>query len=119
MGLACSAVLPNPPAKPAINVFINRGSGTFASSITTTMADTMQEQVNKQAGPMLLQKVLDELGPEPQAARRDPVGPVEPGINVVILRATAAAPGAANGLSAFYFTLLLVLAGSPGSWSCR
>ncbi|HNP56672.1 MAG TPA: DUF3533 domain-containing protein [Gordonia sp. (in: high G+C Gram-positive bacteria)] len=113
LGLARSAVLPNLPTKPAINVFINRGSGTFASSITTTMADTMQEEVNKQAGAMLLQKVLDQLGPNPKLPGATQLALSNP-INIVVSEPQPLPPGAANGLSAFYFTLLLVLAGFTG-----
>lgn len=113
LGLARSAVLPNMPTKPVINVFIHRGSGTFASSITTVMADTMREQVNQQAGAQLLQNVRDELGANAKLAGATQLALSNP-INVVVSEPQPLPDGAANGLSAFYFTLLLVLAGFTG-----
>lgn len=114
LGLARSAVLPNQPSRPAIDVLIHRGSGTFASSITTMMAQEMDREVNKQAGQQLIENVRKELGNSVQLAGATQLALSQP-ISIVVSEPQPLPDGAANGLSAFYFTLLLVLAGFSGA----
>lgn len=114
LGLAKSAVLPNEPVKPRIDVFIHRGSGTFASSITTTMAQEMSEQVNAQAGKQLLENVRAQVGKNFQLAGASQLALTHP-IEIAVSEPHPLPDGAANGLSAFYFTLLLILAGFTGA----
>lgn len=113
LGLGRSAVLTNEPVRPTINVLIHRGSGTFASSITTVMADTMRVEVNKQAGAQLLENVRDQLGADAKLNGATQLALSNP-IAVVVSEPQPLPDGAANGLSAFYFTLLLILAGFTG-----
>ncbi|MFT4199496.1 YhgE/Pip domain-containing protein [Gordonia sp. (in: high G+C Gram-positive bacteria)] len=114
LGLARSAVLQNQPVQPRIDVFIHRGSGTFASSVTTIMADEMSEQVNKQAGEQLLDNVRSQVGRSFTIAGASQLALSHP-VNIVVSEPHPLPDGAANGLSAFYFTLLLVLAGFTGA----
>ncbi|MDL9935503.1 DUF3533 domain-containing protein [Gordonia sp. ABSL1-1] len=115
VALGRSAVLPAKPESPAIAVYINRGSGTFASSVTTTFADRMRAQVNAQMGQQLTDTVRGQLVklnlPFSGAAQIALATPVA----VTVSEATELPPGAGNGLSAFYFTLLLILAGFTGA----
>ena len=115
VSLGQATVIPNKPNPPTINVYFNRGSGTFASSITTTFAQEMDTQVNQQFGEQLTATVrtqLDQLNePFSGAAQLALASPVK----VDVIEPAPLPDGSANGLSAFYFTLLLVLAGFTGA----
>ncbi|GED98471.1 YhgE/Pip domain-containing protein [Gordonia crocea] len=114
LGLARSAVLQNQPVRPKIDVLIHRGSGAFASSITTVMAQSMDEQVNEQAGKQLLENVRNELGPDAKLSGATQLALSQP-VHIAVSEPQPLPDGAANGLSAFYFTLLLILAGFTGA----
>ncbi len=114
LGLGRSAVLPNQPIRPTINVMIHRGSGTFASSITTIMAEEMNVQVNKQAGAQLVDTVRKQVGSGFTLTGATKLALSAP-IDVAVSEPQPLPDGAANGLSAFYFTLLLILAGFTGA----
>ncbi|AZG43552.1 YhgE/Pip domain-containing protein [Gordonia insulae] len=115
VSLGRSAVLQAKPDPMAIDVFINRGSGTFASAVTTTFADQMSEQVNAQVGQRLVATVRQTLVkadvPFSGAAQLALSNPVE----VKVVEPTPLPDGSGNGLSAFYYTLLLILAGFTGA----
>nr|WP_064570612.1 DUF3533 domain-containing protein [Gordonia sp. LAM0048] len=115
VALGRSTVLTAEPAKPTIDIFINRGSGAFASSITTTLADQVRTRVNDQVGAQLTEQVRTQLDRNDitftgaaQLALASPVA-------VEVSEPTPLPNGAGNGLSAFYLTLLLVLAGFTGA----
>lgn len=103
------------PEQPKIDVYINRGSGTFASSITTVFAETVDKQVNAEFGKQITATVRQQL----TANKLDFSGAAQLALSapvaVVVSEPTPLPEGAANGLSAFYFTLLLVLAGFTGA----
>lgn len=115
IALGRSTVLTARPEPVMINVFINRGSGTFASSVTTTFADRVDQQVNEQMGAQLTDTVRAQLTKAdidfPGAAQLALSQPVK----VAVTEAAPLPDGSGNGLSAFYFTLLLVLAGFTGA----
>lgn len=115
VALGRSAVLQAKPEPLAIDVYINRGSGTFASAVTTELADQVDEQVNQEVGARLLDTVRGQLAradvPLSGAAQLALSTPVA----VKVVEATPLPQGSGNGLSAFYFTLLLVLAGFTGA----
>ncbi|MCX6471144.1 MAG: DUF3533 domain-containing protein [Corynebacteriales bacterium] len=113
--LAGSVVGRDTPSPPTIEVLTNRRSGTFASSILTTAVDRIKTSVNQQFGAQLTKTVRDRL------AQNDVpfVGLASYAFSApVVFSVSDAQPlpgGAANGLSAFYFTILLVLAGFTGA----
>lgn len=115
IALGKSAVLQARPEPVAIDVFINRGSGTFASAITTTFAGRVSDAVNAQMGKQLTDTVRAQLAkadvPFSGAAQLALWQPVK----VTVVEPTLLPAGSGNGLSAFYFTLLLVLAGFTGA----
>jgi len=115
VALGRATVLTAEPTRPSIDIFINRGSGAFASSITTTLADTVRTRVNEEVGAQLTERVRTQLerndvsfSGAAQLALATPVA-------VEVSEPTPLPNGAGNGLSAFYFTLLLVLAGFTGA----
>lgn len=115
VALGRSAVLQAKPDPLSIDVYINRGSGTFASAVTTTLADQVDDQVNEQVGAQLLDTVRGQLASAnlplsgaAQLALSDPV-------KVRVVEPNPLPAGSGNGLSAFYYTLLLVLAGFTGA----
>lgn len=115
VALGQSAVLQAKPDPMAIDVFINRGSGTFASAVTTTFADRMSEQVNAEVGKQLTATVRAALSkadvPFSGAAQLAMSTPVD----VRVVEPVPLPSGSGNGLAAFYYTLLLILAGFTGA----
>lgn len=113
--LAGSVIGRDTPTPPTIQVLTNRRSGTFASSITTTAIDRIKAQVNEQFGRQLTQTVRERLSQNrisfPGLAAYAFAAPVV----FDVVDADPLPGGAANGLSAFYFTILLVLAGFTGA----
>lgn len=115
IALGQSTVLQAKPEPPSIQVLINRGSGTFASAITSQFADQVSAQVNAQFGKQLTETVQGQLlkanVPFSGAAQLALANPVD----VRLVEPTPLPTGSGNGLSAFYITLLLVLAGFTGA----
>ena len=115
VALGQSAVLQAKPEKLPIDIYINRGSGTFASAITTTFSERVSTQVNKQVGDQLTQSVREQLAkanvPFSGAAQLALSQPVD----VRTVEPNPLPEGSGNGLSAFYYTLLLILAGFTGA----
>ncbi|GGF28437.1 hypothetical protein GCM10007298_25270 [Williamsia phyllosphaerae] len=113
--LAGSVVGNATPSPPTVEVLTNRRSGTFASSVLTTAVDRIKTSVNEQFGTQLTKTVRDRL-----AQNNVPfVGLASYAFAAPVVFAVSDAEplpgGAANGLSAFYFTILLVLAGFTGA----
>lgn len=115
VALGRSTVLTSVPARPAIDVFINRGSGAFASSITQTFAEQMAKRVNEQVGAQLTEQVRRQLDANDVTFTGAAQLAVGNPVQVTVSEPTPLPQGAGNGLSAFYLTLLLVLAGFTGA----
>lgn len=115
LALGKSTVLQARPEPVTINVYINRGSGTFASAITTTFAERVSDQVNQQMGRQLTDTVRAQLAKADIAFSGAAQLAVWQPVKVEVIEATALPDGSGNGLSAFYFTLLLILAGFTGA----
>ncbi|MFT4126836.1 MAG: DUF3533 domain-containing protein [Gordonia sp. (in: high G+C Gram-positive bacteria)] len=115
VALGKAAVLQARPDPVTIDVYINRGSGTFASSITTTFAQRLSEQLNEQMGEQLTTAVRAQLVkagvPFSGAAQLALWRPVK----VAVVEPNPLPEGSGNGLSAFYLTVLLILAGFSGA----
>ncbi|MEE4023303.1 DUF3533 domain-containing protein [Gordonia sp. PKS22-38] len=115
VSLGRAAVLEAKPAPMAIDVYINRGSGTFASAVTTTFADELSEQVNAQVGERLVATVRQTLTEADVAFSGAAQLALSNPVDVRIIEPTQLPAGSGNGLSAFYYTLLLILAGFTGA----
>jgi YhgE/Pip-like protein len=111
--LATSAVMPSRADRPVITISTNPRAGTLGSSIAGQTLNTAMGIANGVAGERLLSEVAAQTGGAPLA------GAAEVGLSAPIdIESTVYNPlpnGTGNGLSAFYYALLLLLAGFTGS----
>jgi YhgE/Pip-like protein len=108
-----SAVTPAHAARPSIAIFTNQRAGTLASSIAGQTLTQAISVANGKVGQRLTADVAAETGGTPLT------GASALGIaNPIDVKASVYNPlpnGTGNGLSAFYYALLLLLAGFTGS----
>lgn len=111
--LATSAVTPSRADRPVITISTNPRAGTLGSSIAGQTLNMAMDIANGVAGERLLSEVAAQTGGAPLA------GAAEVGLSTPIdIESTVYNPlpnGTGNGLSAFYYALLLLLAGFTGS----
>lgn len=111
--LGASAVSPGPAERPVITISTNPRAGTLGSSIAAQTLNMAMGVANGEVGERLLAQVKAQIGGAPLA------GAAEEGLSSPIeIESTAYNPlpdGTGNGLSAFYYALLLLLAGFTGS----
>jgi uncharacterized phage infection (PIP) family protein YhgE len=111
--LATSAVMPSRADRPVISISTNPRAGTLGSSIAGQTLNMAIAMANGIAGERLLSEVATQTGGAPLA------GAAEVGLSSPIdIESTVYNPlpnGTGNGLSAFYYALLLLLAGFTGS----
>ncbi|MCE5290156.1 MAG: SNG1 family protein [Nocardiaceae bacterium] len=112
--LGQSAVVPAEKIeRPLITIYTNPRLGAFAAGIVNTMGDRVLAEVNKASGKELTDKVLAAApgAPIPGASFVALANPVD----TVRVPYNPLPPGTGNGLSAFYYAMLLLLAGFTGS----
>lgn len=119
--LGTAAVVPGDVERPIITVNTNPRAGTYASSIMQRIADRAMNQVNTTVGAQLTQQVEQKLQPPPGstapatqltgAARLQLAKPID--IEDAPYRPLPAGTG--QGLSAFFYTLILLFAGFSGA----
>ncbi|MFH5228477.1 DUF3533 domain-containing protein [Antrihabitans spumae] len=115
--LAQASVVDGDVEKPVITVKTNPRAGTFAISIATTIYDQAMEQVNTTVGKQLTEQVIAQLnaGPTPTpisgASRLVLAEPIQ----IETAQYNPLPAGSGNGLAAFYYALLLLLAGFTGA----
>jgi YhgE/Pip-like protein len=108
-----SAVSPSQSDRPSVTIFTNQRAGTLGSSIagqTLTKAITI---ANSQVGKNLSAQVSEQTGGAPLSGASATVL-----ANPIDVKSAVYKPlpnGAGSGLSAFYYALLLLLAGFTGS----
>jgi YhgE/Pip-like protein len=108
-----SAVLPGHAERPSVTILTNPRAGTLASSIANLTLTQAMAVVNGKAGQKLTQVVAEESGGT-QLTGASQAGLASP----IDIKSTVYNPlpnGTGNGLSAFYYSLLLLLAGFTGS----
>jgi YhgE/Pip-like protein len=110
---AKSALTPGRVERPVILVSTNPRAGTLGASIANQTLTRAITVVDHRAGERLSQEVAQQAGPGPMPAAvtlmlLNPIE-VEPAVH------NALPDGTGNGLSAFYYALLLLLAGFTGS----
>lgn len=111
--LAEGSVVPGDIEKPIITINTNPRAGTFAQGITTTFADQALAQVNSTVGEQLTKQVTEQVGDTPLTAATK-LTLAEP-VRIITTPYNPLPEKTGNGLSAFYYALLIVLAGFTGS----
>ncbi|MGB8388742.1 YhgE/Pip domain-containing protein [Mycobacterium sp.] len=108
-----SAVTPNHAARPAVTIFTNPRAGTLGPSIANETLTVAMGLANGFLGGRLVAEVLAQNGGAPLvgAAEVSLASPIE--VRSVVYNPLPSGTG--NGLSAFYYALLLLLAGFTGS----
>ncbi|MFI5717196.1 DUF3533 domain-containing protein [Nocardia sp. NPDC051750] len=116
--LGAGAVVPGDIERPAITVVTNPRTGTYATQIVQIVAQEALTQVDAEVGKQLTAAVEDELNSAPAggteltgAARLALADPID----VLIDPYRPLPDGTGRGLSAFFYTLLVVLAGFTGA----
>ncbi|MFI8975187.1 YhgE/Pip domain-containing protein [Nocardia asteroides] len=117
--LAAASVVPGDVERPIITVQTNPGVGAYATQIMLRVADQALAQVNGTVGEQLTEAVREQLQPP----SGEPPGEIsgasrlvlaEP-IDIATVPARSLPAGAGGGLTAFFYTLLLLLAGFTGA----
>jgi YhgE/Pip-like protein len=116
--LGAGSVVPGDIEQPMITVVTNPRTGTFATQITQLIARQALTQVNAEVGRQLTATVDSELNSGPgggtQLSGASRLMLAEP-IDVLIEQYRPLPDGTGQGLSAFFYTLLVVLAGFTGA----
>lgn len=111
--LAQASVIPGDVEKPIITVYTNPRAGSFGMSLVTGIATPAFESVNETVGQQITEQVREQLGDTPLAGAS--AVSLEQPINVIVAQHDPLPDGSGGGLSAFYYALLLVLAGFTGA----
>ncbi|WP_043718927.1 YhgE/Pip domain-containing protein [Nocardia asiatica] len=116
--LGAASVVPGQVDRPVITVETNPRTGAYATQITLRIAEQALDQVNVTVGRQLTAAVDEQLrssgAPAPQPAGASRLLLAEP-IDVVIAPYRPLPEGTGGGLSAFFYTLLILLAGFTGA----
>ncbi len=117
VGLATSTTSATAAPRPTITVLTNPRAGTATPGIVTTLATAALAKVNTAVGAQLVSTTRAELtaAGHPEAMTGAATALLSAPIAVQITPHHALPVGTGGGLSAFYFALLLVLAGFTGS----
>jgi uncharacterized phage infection (PIP) family protein YhgE len=117
VGLAASTTSPTAAPRPTITVLTNPRAGTATPGIVTTLATAALAKVNAAVGAELVSTTSAELTAAGHGAAMTGAATALLGspITVQVTPHNALPEGTGGGLSAFYFALLLVLAGFTGS----
>nr|WP_039809328.1 DUF3533 domain-containing protein [Nocardia otitidiscaviarum] len=118
--LGVGSVVPGDISKPVITLQTNPRTGAFATAITQKFGEEALSQVQIQVGKQLTEQVNAQLAPPPDgppapeltAATR--VALAEP-LNIVVEQYRPLPNGSGEGLTAFFYSLLLLLVGMVGA----
>ncbi|MEV6561225.1 ABC transporter permease [Nocardia sp. NPDC051756] len=118
--LGVGSVIPGEMERPIITMQTNPRTGAFGTQIVLRVGNQALTEVNKQVGKQLTDQVTEQLKPQPGgppapelsgAARVALADPVK----VVVQQYHPLPDGTGQGLSAFFYALLLLLAGVVGA----
>ncbi|MEV6322856.1 DUF3533 domain-containing protein [Nocardia sp. NPDC051787] len=116
--LGAAGVVSGKVDQPVITIQTNPRTGTYATQITLRIAEQALEKVNETVGKQLTDSVdakLRSAGESPpQLAGASQLMLAEP-IDVVVAPYRPLPEGTGGGLSAFFYTLLILLAGFTGA----
>ncbi|WP_378742623.1 YhgE/Pip domain-containing protein [Nocardia brasiliensis] len=118
--LGVGSVIPGDMERPIITLQTNPRTGAFGTQIVLRVGNQALTEVNKQVGKQLTDQVTEQLKPQPggppapelsgatRVALADPV-------KVVVQQYHPLPDGTGQGLTAFFYALLLLLAGVVGA----
>ncbi|MEU0502913.1 ABC transporter permease [Nocardia sp. NPDC005998] len=118
--LGVGSVVPGDIQRPALTLQTNPRSGAFVTQIVTTIGTQALTQVNEQVGKQLTEQVRAQLTPPPGGAPAPEltgatrVALADP-VQIIIAPFRPLPSGTGQGLTAFFYALLLLLAGLVGS----
>lgn len=117
--LAAASVVPGDVERPVITVQTNPRAGTYASSIMQRITDRAMAQVNTTVGAQLTDQVKAKLAPHDGVPGTELTGAARlqlaKPIDVVVSPYRPLPSGTGQGLSAFFYTLVLLFAGFSGA----
>lgn len=117
MALARASVTPAPIERPTITVYTNHRAGSIATALASSIGRQGGESLNEAMGPELTSRITAQLqaqAPGQQLTGTSALLLTEP-VDVQIVDNNPLPPGTGFGLVAFYYTLLLILAGFTGA----
>jgi YhgE/Pip-like protein len=108
-----SALSPGRAERPVITILTNPRAGTLGSSIAGQALTTALDVVNSEAGQLLSAQIAQQTGGASQSGAVSLV--LASPLHITTAVHNPLPDGTGNGLSAFYYSLLLLLAGFTGS----
>lgn len=117
--LGVGSVVPGDIAKPEITLQTNPRTGAFATAVVQKFGDKALTQVNAQVGQQLTETVKKQLTPPPGAPPTELSAATrlvlaQP-LNIVTAEFRPLPGGSGEGLTAFFYSLLLLLVGMVGA----
>ncbi|WP_454195463.1 ABC transporter permease [Nocardia sp. Marseille-Q1738] len=118
--LGVGSVIPGDIQRPIITLQTNPRTGAFGTQIVLRIGDQALTEVNKQVGRQLTDQVNAQLAPRPggppapELSGATRVALASP-VHVVVQQYHPLPDGSGQGLTAFFYALLLLLAGVVGS----
>ena len=112
--LGTGSVIPGEIERPTITVRTNPRTGAFASAIVGRVSDRALTEVNARIGEQLLATVTSTLGPDYALPGTTAVALRSP-VEVIHTEFHPLPDGSGAGLSAFFYALVLLLAGTLGA----
>ncbi|MFI1914309.1 YhgE/Pip domain-containing protein [Nocardia sp. NPDC020380] len=117
--LGVGSVVPGNISKPVITLQTNPRTGAFATAIVTKFGDEALTQVNAQVGQQLTDTVKAQLTPPPGAPPTELTAATrlvlaQP-LDIVVSEFQPLPGGSGEGLTAFFYSLMLLLIGMVGA----
>ncbi|WP_028476212.1 YhgE/Pip domain-containing protein [Nocardia sp. CNY236] len=118
--LGVGSVVPADIRQPTITVQTNPRAGPYATQIMLRVSDQATAEANKRVGEQLTEQVIAQTtqqpggGPGPELSGAAKVVLAQP-IQVIVEAYHPLPPGSGQGLTAFFYALLLLLAGVIGA----
>ncbi|MFF0611900.1 YhgE/Pip domain-containing protein [Nocardia tengchongensis] len=117
--LGVGSVVPGEISKPVLTLQTNPRTGAFATAVVQKFGEQALTQVNDQVGKQLTDQVTKQLTPPPGAPPTELSGATrlvlaQP-LNIVTEQFRPLPGGSGEGLTAFFYSLLLLLVGMVGA----
>ncbi|MEV4126823.1 DUF3533 domain-containing protein [Nocardia sp. NPDC049707] len=115
--LATASVVPGDVTQPIITVYTNPRTGSFSPQVVQSIAGNALAQANQTVGKQLTETVRDQLqsaGSAPELVGLSRLMLAKP-IDVVVAPFHPLPSGTGGGLTAFFYTMMVLLAGFTGT----